>query len=91
MKKNNILKTTITGNEYMEYIDIPGIESNELWFMDNGLSKKYYEAMRRFDSHRDYGSTGGIFAIKAKDGGFIFSIQSPQSGSYTPLANYFSN
>jgi hypothetical protein len=35
----------------MEYIDIPEIESNELWFTDNELNKKYYEALRRFDSH----------------------------------------
>jgi hypothetical protein len=37
----------------MEYIDLPEIESNELWFMDDELNKMYYKAMQRFDSYTD--------------------------------------
>jgi hypothetical protein len=40
------------------------------------------------DYYKDYETTGGRVVLKDNDGGHIFSIQSPQSGSYIPLSAY---
>jgi hypothetical protein len=43
------------------------------------------------DYRYDYGSTGCVVKLVPKDGGYIFSIRSSQSGSYGPLSNYIFN
>jgi hypothetical protein len=41
------------GTDLLEFIDIPEMETDSLWFMNKTANKKYHEAMRRFDDQVD--------------------------------------
>ena len=59
-------KDDFVENDNMEYIDIPEVETDALWFMDEVLNKKNMIAFYRFNSKVDL--VNGFLKVKIKKG-----------------------